>query len=88
MDVYTKLYNTRDDFKFHIVNGVYILKVIRYARSCSHYDDFEYRYKVLVDRLLSQEYEIKRLRNSSKKNLWQISRSHQEVSEVGERYDG
>ena len=78
MDVYTKLYNTRDDFNFHIVNfpflssniphgssyGVYILKVIRYARSSSHYDDFEYCYKVLVDRLLSQEYEIKRLRNS------------------------
>ena len=31
------------------------------------YDDFGYRHKLLVDRLLSQGYEVKRLRNSFKK---------------------
>ena len=67
----TRLYDKRDDFDFHIVNfpflssnmpsgpsyGVYISRLIRYARCCSHYDDdFRYRHKCLVDRLLSQGY--------------------------------
>ena len=47
--------------------GVYISQFIRYARCCSYYDDFGYRHKLLVDRLLSQGYEVKRLRNSFKK---------------------
>ena len=64
----TRLYDKRDDFDFHIVNfpylssnipsapsyGVYISQLIRYARCCSHYDDFRYHHKCLVDRLLSQ----------------------------------
>ena len=79
--LYTKLYDKRDDFDFHIVNflfllsnipsspsyGVYIPQLIRYAKCCSYYDDFGYRHKLLVDRLLSQGYEVKRLRNSFKK---------------------
>ena len=79
--LYTKLYDKRDDFDFHIVNfpflssnipsspsyGVYISQLIRHARCCSYYDDFGYRHKLLVDRLLSQGYEVKRLRNSFKK---------------------
>ena len=73
-----KLYDKCDDFDFHIVNfpflssnippslsyGVYISQLIRYARCCSYYNDFEYRHKLLVDRLLSQGYEVKGLRNS------------------------
>ena len=47
--------------------GVYISQLIRYARCCSYYDDFGYRHKHLVDRLLSQGYEVKGLRNSFKK---------------------
>ena len=76
--LYTKLYDKRDDFEFHIVNfpfllnnipsipsyGVYISQLIRYARCCSYYDDFGYRHKLLVDRLLSQGCEVKCLRNS------------------------
>ena len=64
----TRLYDRRDDFVFHIVNfpflssnipsgpsyGVYISQLIRYAQCCSHYDDFRYCHKCLVDRLLSQ----------------------------------
>ena len=79
--LYTKLYYKRDDFDFHIVNfpflstnisstpsyGDYILQLIRYARCCSYYDDFGYRHKLLVDRLLSQGYEVKLLRTSLKK---------------------
>ena len=79
--LYTKLYDKHDDFDFHIVNfpflwsnipsspsyGVYISQLIRYARCCSYYDDFGYRHKLLVDRLLSRGYEVKRLRNLFKK---------------------
>ena len=39
----------------------------RYARCCSHYDDFRYRHKCLVDRLLSQGYIALRLEKSFKK---------------------
>ena len=51
--VSSKIYDTRDDFYFDIVNfpldgdvprrpsyGVYISKLIRFARVCSHVDDF------------------------------------------------
>ena len=77
----TRLYDKRDDFDFHIVNfpylssnipsgpcyDVYISQLIRYARCCSHYDDFRYRHKCLVDRLLSQGYIALRLEKSFKK---------------------
>ena len=66
----TRLYNKRDDFDFRIVNfpflssnipsgpsyGVYISQLIRYARCCSHYNDFRYHHMCLVDRLLPQGY--------------------------------
>ena len=79
--LYTKLYDKRDDFAFHIVNfpfllcnipsslfyGVYISQLIRYARCCSYYDDFGYHHKLWVDGLLSQGYDVKGLRNSFKK---------------------
>ena len=74
-------YDKPDDFDFHIVNfpffssnipsgpsyGIYISQLIRYARCCSHYDDLRYRYKCLVDRLLSQGYIALRLEKSLKK---------------------
>ena len=47
--------------------GVYISQLIRYAQCCSHYDDFRYRHKCLVDRLLSQGYKALRLEKSFKK---------------------
>ena len=66
----TRLYDKRNDFDFHTVNfpflssnipsglsyGVYISQLIRYARCCSHYDDFRYCHTCLADRLLSQGY--------------------------------
>ena len=77
----TKLYDKCDDFNFHIVNfpflssnipsgpsyGVYISQLIRYARCCSYYNDFNDRHRMLVERLLSQGYQHNRLRNSFKK---------------------
>ena len=48
-------------------NGKHSLELIRYARCCSHYDDFRYHHKCLVDRLLSQGYIALRLEKSFKK---------------------
>ena len=76
-----RLYDKHDDFDFHIVNfpflssnipsgpsyGVYISQLIRYAQCCSHYDDFRYCHKCLVDRLLSQAYIALRLEKSFEK---------------------
>ena len=78
--LHTKLYDKHFDFDLHIVNfpfllsnipsspsyGVYISQLIRYTRRYSYYDDLEYRNKRLVDRLLSQGYEVEHLRNSFK----------------------
>ena len=64
--LYTKLYDKRDDFNFHIVNfsfwsssipsgpsySVYVSQLIRYKRCCKYYDDAGYRHKFLVDRPL------------------------------------
>ena len=71
--LYSKLYDKHDNFDFQIVNfpflssnilyGVYVSQLIRYARCCSYCDDFGYRHKLLVARLLSQGYEVKCLRN-------------------------
>ena len=77
----TRLYDKRDDFDFYIVNfpflssnipsgpsyGVYISQLIRYGRCCSHYEDFRYCNKCLVDRLLSQGYRALSLEKSFKK---------------------
>ena len=77
----TRLYDKRDDFDFHIVNfpflssnipsgplyGAYISQPIRYARCCSHYGDFRYHHKCLVDPLPSQGYIALRLDKSFKK---------------------
>ena len=60
------IYDKRDDFDFDIVNfpfldgdvpcsasyGVYISKLIRFARVSSHVDDFNTRNKVLTAKLL------------------------------------
>ena len=65
-----KLYDKRDDFDFDIVNfpvldgdvprrssyGVYISQLIRFARVCSHVDDFNTRIKCLTAKLLKQGY--------------------------------
>ena len=65
-----RLYDKLDDFNFPIVNfpflssnipsaptyNVYVSQLIRYARSCSNYQDFMEIGKVLTTRLLSQGY--------------------------------
>ena len=63
--VSSKIYEKRDDFDFDIINfpfldgdvprhpsdGVYISQLIRFARVCSHVDDFISRNKCLTAKL-------------------------------------
>ena len=74
--VSSKIYDKRDDFDFDIVNfpfldgdiprrpsyGVYTSQVIRFARVCSHVDDFNTRNKCLTAKLLKQGYRYHKLR--------------------------
>ena len=79
--VSTKIYDKRDDFDFDIVNfpfldgdaprrpsyGVYISQLIRYARVCSHVDDFNTRNKCLTAKLLKQGYHYHKLKKAFSK---------------------
>ena len=62
---YIKAYLVDQLSEFEVINlSTFNLLFIR---CCSHYDDFRYRHKCLVDRLLSQGYIALRLEKSFKK---------------------
>ena len=75
---YRVIYDKRDDFDFDIVNfpfldgdvprrpsyGIYISQLIRFARVCSHVDDFNTRNKCLTAQLLKQDYRYHKLRKA------------------------
>ena len=81
LTVSTKIYDKRDDFDFDIVNfpfldgdvprrtsyGVYISRLIRFARAPSNFNDFNYRNKALTAKLLGRAivifYFFRRFRN-------------------------
>ena len=79
--VSSKIYDKRDDFDFDIVNfpfldgdalrrpsyGVYISQLIRFARVCSHVDDFNTRNKSLTAKLLKQGYRYHKLKKAFSK---------------------
>ena len=79
--VSSKIYDKREDFDFDIVNfpfldgddprrpsyGVYISQLIRFARVCSHADDFNTRNKCLTAKLLKQGYRYHNLRKAFSK---------------------
>ena len=81
--VSSKIYDKRDDFGFdiHVVNfpfldddvprrpsyGVYISQLIRFARVCSHVDDFNTRNKCLTAKLLKQVYRYHKFRKAFSK---------------------
>ena len=78
--VKTKIYDKRD-FDFDIVNfpfldgdvprstsyGVYISRLIRFARVSSHVVDFNTRNKVLIAKLLRQGYRYHKIRKAFSK---------------------
>ena len=79
--VSSKMYDKRDDFDFDMGNfpfldgdvprrpsyGVYISQLIRFARVCSHVDDFNTRDKYLTAKLLNQGYRYHKLRKAFSK---------------------
>ena len=79
--VKTKIYDKRDDFDLDIVNfpfrvgdvprsasyGVYISKLIRFARVSSHNDKFNTCNKVLTAKLLRQGYRYHKIRKAFSK---------------------
>ena len=83
----SKIYDKRDDFDFDIVNfpfldgdvprrpsyGVYISQLIRFARVCSHVDDFNTRYKCLTAKLLKQGYRYHKLGKAFSKFYRQLN---------------
>ncbi len=44
--------------------GVYVSRLVAFARACSDFDQFEYRHKILVTKLLKQGYSAKRLHST------------------------
>ena len=79
--VSSKIYDKRDDLDFDIVYlplldgdvprcpsyGVYISQLIRFARVCSHVDDFNTRKKSLTAKLLKQGYRYHKFRKAFSK---------------------
>ena len=79
--VSSKIYDKRDDFNFEIVNfpfldrdvprspsyGVYISRLIRFARVCSNADDFNNRNLFLTAKLLKQGYRYHKVRKAFSK---------------------
>ena len=79
--VSSKIYDKRDDFDFDIVNfpfsdgdvprrpsyGVYISQLIRFARVCSHVDDFNARNKCLPAKLHKLGYRYHKFRKAFSK---------------------
>ena len=49
--------------------GVYISQLIRFARVCSHVDDFNTRNKCLTAKLLKQGYRYHKLRKAFKSSI-------------------
>ena len=72
--VSSKIYDKRDDFDFDIVNFPFldgnvprgpsygVSQLIRFARVCSHVDDFNTRNKCLTAKLLKLAYRYHKLR--------------------------
>ena len=72
----SKIYDKRDDFSFRIVNypfldsnipvrpayGVYVSRLVCFARACSDVSDFIERHNLLVNKLVTQGYTVKNLR--------------------------
>ena len=79
--VSSKIYDKRDDFDFDIVNfpfidgdvprrpfyGVYISQLIRFARVCCHFDDYNTRNKCLTTKINKQGYRYYKLRKAFSK---------------------
>ena len=74
----SSVYDKRDVFNFPVVNfpflcgnipnrssyGVFIGELVRYARACTFSDDFKEKTKIIVSKLLKQNFSLKMLKRS------------------------
>ena len=79
--IHTSLFDKRDAFGFKIVNfpyltgniptkqsyGVFVSQLVRYARCCQDFEDFQSRTLILVDRLVHQHFTINLLKKTFEK---------------------
>ena len=84
-----RVYDKRDDFNFNIVNypfmesnipinpayGVYVSRLIAFARICTDFKDFAERHKLLASKLLKQGFSKQKL----KKVFLKFVNKYQEV---------
>ena len=85
--VSSKMYDKRDDFDFDIVNfpfldgdvprRLHISQLIRFARVCSHVEDFNARNKCLTAKLLKQAYRY--MYHKLRKTFSKFYRRHYEL---------
>jgi hypothetical protein len=75
------IYDKRDNFNFPIVNfpdlsgniparqsyNVFLAQLVRYARGCLHFIDFQQRARALAIKLLSQHFRFHKLQNTYKR---------------------
>ena len=80
-ELITSIYDKRDDFPFKIVNfpdlsgnipengsyGVFIAQALRYARACTHYQDFIQRSNRLIHQLVQQKFSQMKIVKNMKK---------------------
>jgi len=81
--LFYRLYDKRDNFNFPIINfpclsgniptlqsyNVFMSQLIRYGRGCQYAQDFHYRTKILVLKLLNQFFTLVQLQKTYKKFL-------------------
>ena len=96
-----KLYDKREAFNFEIVNyphmdsniprktayGVFISQMIRFARICMLKDDFLYRMKLLVSKLLLKGYDVDTLKKNARRCMerhkWIMKKcTHNDINQV------
>ena len=79
--IHSKLFDKRDAFGFSIVNfpdlsgniptkqsyDVFVSQIIRYAHCCMDIEDFAFRTKLLVTRLVNQNFKLLKLRQAFEK---------------------
>ena len=75
--IFTSIYDKKDDFKFNInsfpnlsgnihslrTHGVIISQLIRYSKVCLNVEDFIYRSKIMITKLLNQFFYSKELKS-------------------------
>ena len=89
------IYDKRDKFNFPIVNfpnlggnipvshsySTFLSQLVRYARGCLYFEDFQKRTSSLITKLLRQKFQLHRLEKVYKKILFALQTSYSQIRE-------